>query len=162
MENCRLIYKSVATTDVVSNESINHLVQQAAQANNARQITGLLLLSGNRFLQVLEGPYSDVNRLFCNIVRDARHRDVELITFEPMESRYFEDWNMRLVDLYELTKYPREFFAAKYQYHEGAILIPERLHEVYSLLLDAKALCLTTPWKKAVSRGGARAKEDAG
>jgi hypothetical protein len=81
-------------------------------------------------------------------MRDTRHRDVELVIFEPMESRYFEEWNMRLVDLYELSKYPREFIAAKYKYRDGVILIPERLLEVYSLLLDAKALCLTTPWKK--------------
>ena len=148
MENCRLIYKSRATTDVISNEVIDHLVDQSAKANKARQITGLLLLSGNRYLQVLEGPYRDVNRLYGNIVRDTRHCDVELITFEAMESRYFDEWNMRLVDLYELTKYPRAFFSAKYHYREGTILIPEHLHEVYSLLLDAKALCLTTPWQK--------------
>ena len=148
MDNCRLIYKSRATTDVVSNEAIGHLVDQSAKANRARQITGLLLLSGNRYLQVLEGPYRDVNRLYGNIVRDTRHCDVELITFEAMESRYFDEWNMRLVDLYELTKYPRQFISAKYQYRDGVILVPERLHEVYSLLLDAKALCLTTPWQQ--------------
>jgi hypothetical protein len=151
MENCRLIYKSRASTDVVSNETISHLVEQSAQANKAREITGLLLLAGNKYLQVLEGPYHDVNRLYGNIIRDARHCDVELITFEPMESRYFEQWNMRLVDLYELTKYPRELLSAKYQYREGVILIPDRIHEVYALLLDAKALCLTTPWQKKSS-----------
>ena len=152
MENCRLIYKSRASTDIVSNEAISALVEQSAQANKERQITGLLLLSGNQYLQVLEGSNHNVNRLYGNISRDKRHRDVELITFEPMECRYFDDWAMRLVDLYELTKYPREFFAAKYQYSDGVILIPDRLHEVYSLLLDAKALCLTTPWKKQSKR----------
>lgn len=149
MENCRLIYRSRASTDVVSNEAISSLMEQAAQANKERQITGLLLLSGNQYLQVLEGPFHNVNRLYGSILRDKRHRDVELITFEPMESRYFEDWAMRLVDLYELSKYPREFMAAKYQYSEGVIMIPDRLQEVYSLLLDARALCLTTPWTKS-------------
>ena len=153
MENCRLIYKSRASTDVVSNEAISHLVEQSAKANKARMITGLLVLSGNKYLQVLEGPYRDVNRLYGNIVRDTRHCNIELITFESMESRYFDEWNMRLVDLYELSKFPREFIAAKYKHRDGAILIPERLHEVYSLLLDAKALCLTTPWgEKAKNR----------
>jgi hypothetical protein len=148
MENCRLIYKSRASTDVVSNKAISSLVEQSAQANKGRQITGLLLLSGDQYLQVLEGPCRNVNRLYGTISRDKRHRDIELITFEPMESRYFDDWGMRLVDLYELTKYPREFLAAKYQDRDGVILIPDRLHEVYSLLLDARALCLTTPWMK--------------
>ncbi len=148
MDNCRLIYKSRASTDVVSNKAITHLIECSAQANKSRNITGLLLLTGNKFLQVLEGSYHDVNRLFGRIVRDSRHSDVELITFEAMETRYFEEWNMRLVDLQDLKKYPRDFLSAKYQFREGVILVPDRLHEVYSLLLDAKYLCLTTPWKK--------------
>ena len=156
MKNCRLIYKSKASTDIVSNEAISHLIESSAKANKARKITGLLILSGNKFLQVLEGPYSDVNRLYGNIMRDTRHSDVELITFEPMESRYFDEWDMRLVDLYELSKYPREFFAAKYRYRDGEILIPEQLHEVYGLLLDARAVCLTTPWQKESSPSQAK------
>ncbi len=149
MKNCRLIYRSTAVAEIVSNETIRDLADRSANANQARHISGLLLLSGNRFLQVLEGPHGEVNRLFGKIIRDTRHRDVELMSFEPMESAYFDAWHMRLVDLHDLPKQPREFIAAKYPNRQGVIEIPERLHEVYALLLDAKALCLTTPWVKA-------------
>lgn len=147
MKRCRLIYRSTAATEVVSNAEIQALVAQAAEANRARRITGLLLLTGNRFLQVLEGPFADVNRLFGNIMRDGRHHTIELITFEPLETHYFEDWSMHLADLYDLPAAPRALFAAKYRHKDGVIQIPDRLHEVYALLMDARALCLSKPWE---------------
>ena len=147
MRRSRLIYASTATADVVSNEMLRGLSERAASANAEHQITGLLILSGNRFLQVLEGPHRHVNQLFRNIMGDARHRDVELISFEPMDCAYFADWSMRLVDLFDLPGQPREYLAAKYAHKDGSILIPDRLHEVYALLLDARSLCISTPWQ---------------
>jgi hypothetical protein len=154
MKRCRLIYRSTATAEMVSNAEIKALVEQAAEANRARRITGLLLLSGNRFLQVLEGPYAEVNRLFGTIMADPRHHSVELISFEPLESAYFEEWGMHLADLYDLPAGPRALLAAKYRHKDGVILIPDRLHEVYALLLDARALCLSTPWKDGDAKPG--------
>jgi hypothetical protein len=160
MKRSRLIYASTATADVVSNETLNDLADKAAKANTERHITGLLILSGNRFLQVLEGPHRHVNALYRNIVRDPRHHDVELVSFEPVDTAYFDDWSMRLVDLYDLPRQPRDYLAAKYRHKDGNILIPERLHEVYALLLDAKALCLSAPWQQP-SAAGERTKETA-
>ncbi len=150
MKRSRLIYTSTATAEVVSNETLNDLADRAAKANAERHITGLLILSGNRFLQVLEGPHRHVHALSRNIVRDPRHHDVELISFEPVDTPYFDDWSMRLVDLYDLPRQPRDYLAAKYRHKDGNILIPDRLHEVYALLLDAKALCLSTPWQPPI------------
>lgn len=147
MEYCRLIYRSVATDDVVSNEDIRNLVETAAANNRKNGITGLLLLSGNRFLQVLEGPFSAVNRLFGNIVRDPRHHAIELIDFSALDAPFFREWDMRLADLYDLPAAPRALFATKYRNKDGGIEIPTDLPTVFSLLLDAKAACLSTPWK---------------
>ena len=114
--------------------------------NNLRDnITGLLLLSGDRFLQVLEGDSKAVNRLYGKIYQDSRHREVELISFESIDVPYFETWGMRLVDLYDLPTHPRQFLMDKYEHLDGDIQIPSRLHEVFSLLLDAKALCQSNP-----------------
>ena len=152
MQLCRLIYKSRATDDAMSNHDIRKLVEGAAAANARNRITGLLLLTGDRFLQVLEGPYAEVNQLFVRIVRDSRHQDIELITFEPLETRYFDAWNMHLVDLYDLPREQRALLAAKYRHHDGSLDIPEHLHEVYGLLLDARALCLHAPWQGAAGQ----------
>jgi hypothetical protein len=53
---------------------------------------------------------------------------------------------MRLVDLYDVAGLSRDYLAAKYPNEDGVIQIPERLHEVYALLLDAKLICQSTPW----------------
>lgn len=141
MNRCRLIYKSVAKADVPSNSEIRAIAEKASTNNQKNDISGLLLLTGNRFLQVLEGPYREVNALFASIMRDSRHHQIELITFEPLETHYFDKWHMRLVDLYDLPSAPRALLANKYSHEDGSILIPDNLHEVYALLLDARAVC---------------------
>jgi hypothetical protein len=149
MSHCRLIYQSTSSAKVIDNADLRELVQTSAAHNGAAGIAGLLLLSGNQFLQVLEGPADAVNPLFGRIVRDKRHRDLRLLSFEQIGPTYFDDWSMRLVDLFDLPKAPREFLARKYRSREGAVQIPERLHEVYALLLDARHICLSRPWEDA-------------
>ena len=141
MSRCRLIYSSISSKEIVSNDAIRMLIKRSAENNLRDKITGLLLLSGDRFLQVLEGDSKAVNRLYGKIYQDPRHREVELISFEPIDVPYFETWGMRLVDLYDLPTHPRQFLMDKYEYVDGDIQIPARLHEVFSLLLDAKTLC---------------------
>jgi hypothetical protein len=149
MTQCRLIYQSTCSAKPIDNADLRELVQKSAGHNRAAAITGLLLLSGDQFLQVLEGPADAVNRLFGRIVRDKRHRDVRLLSFEQIGPVYFNDWSMHLVDLFDLPKAPRELLARKYRSREGAVEIPERLHEVYGLLLDARHICLSRPWEGA-------------
>ena len=144
MSRCRLIYSSISSKEIVSNDAINALVKRSAENNLRNKITGLLLLSGDRFLQVLEGDSKAVNRLYGKIYQDARHREVELISFEATDISYFETWGMRLVDLYDLPAHPRRFLMNKYEHMDGNIHIPHRIHEVFSLLLDAKMLCNTS------------------
>lgn len=147
MTQCRLIYQSTCSDKLIDNADLRDLVQKSAENNRAAAITGLLLLSGDQFLQVLEGPSDAVNRLFGRIVRDRRHRDVRLLSFEQIGPVYFDDWSMHLVDLFDLPKGPRDLLARKYRSREGAVQIPDRLHEVYGLLLDARHICLSRPWE---------------
>jgi hypothetical protein len=154
MANCRLIYRSICSSSFLPNEDLRALVERSADNNRGEGITGLLLLSGERFLQVLEGPSPAVNCLFGRIMRDTRHHDVELISFEQIGPTYFDEWNMYLVDLFDLSKQPRELLARKYTGANGIIEIPERLHEVYALLLDARAICRGRPWEECLSTGG--------
>ena len=88
-----------------------------------------------------------MNALFQKISGDARHHTIELISFEPAVEIYFEDWNMRLVDLYDLPMNQRQILMDKYESDdEGGVIIPRKLHQIFSLLLDAKAICTGQPW----------------
>jgi len=148
MGDCRLIYRSTCSASFLPNEDLRELVHKSAEHNAKHDITGLLLLSGDQFLQVLEGPCKPVNQLFNRIVHDARHHDLELIAFEQIGPRYFDDWCMHLVDLFDLSRQPRDLLAQKYGAANGVIRIPERLHEIFGLLLDARAICRNKPWEE--------------
>ncbi len=153
MDHCRLIYRSTCTDKFMPNEALRELVGRSSEHNRPAGITGLLVLTGDRFLQVLEGPEDAVNDLYARIIPDKRHHDLRLICYEPIGDRYFDDWSMSLVDLYDQPKPVREFLARKYRAQEDAVQIPARLHEVYALLLDARAICLGRPWETSFEAG---------
>lgn len=151
MTTCRLIYKSVAQEATLANDSLAALQQTCIDNNERDKITGLLILSGDQFLQVLEGDSDRVNELYAKIVKDERHRDVRLISFEQISERYFADWAMRLIDLYDLPMQPRQFLMRKYPSIEDTVKIPDQLNLVYALLLDAKTFCTSEPWAEIPS-----------
>jgi hypothetical protein len=147
MEECRLIYKSLSVDEIPSNEDLKSLTETSAERNKNLGISGLLILSGNQFLQVLEGPVGAVNELFIKISKDPRHHKIELINYEYITQRHFEEWNMRLVDLWDLEGKTRTFLSRKYPVKDQVIQIHHQLHVVYSLLLDAKLFCINKPWE---------------
>ncbi|MDJ0741287.1 MAG: BLUF domain-containing protein [Gammaproteobacteria bacterium] len=148
MNVARLIYRSIATADVVSNTTLRELEGQAATANAKAGISGLLILSGNVFLQVLEGDAAAVTALFGRIATDKRHRQVELLTFDASVPRCFEDWHMRLVDLLDLPGDKRAYMASKYRVDNDCIVVPGDVCQACALLLDARHLCLSAPWNR--------------
>ncbi|MDQ8187360.1 BLUF domain-containing protein [Pelagicoccus sp. SDUM812002] len=149
MSNCRLIYRSTAEEETLSNEELAKLQYSSVSNNNALGISGILVLSGDQFLQVLEGNSTRVNELYLKIAQDPRHHSIQLISFESITERYFSDWGMRLIDLYDLPLQPRKFLMQKYPSVDDAICIPTQLNLVYALLLDAKMFCLSEPWENS-------------
>jgi Sensors of blue-light using FAD len=96
----RLVYASRAAGAI--DEALVRSIIEASSARNVGQgITGVLCTQPGQdvFLQVLEGSRSDVNALYASIVRDARHRDVTLLSYEEIEQRRFSNWRMGSVDL---------------------------------------------------------------
>jgi hypothetical protein len=69
------------------------LLERLRAHNAARDLTGLLLCSDDRFVQVLEGPEAAVCALYARIRRDPRHRDVATLR-EGLGPRRFAGWAM--------------------------------------------------------------------
>lgn len=88
-----LVYTSTASASF-RETALAHLLDQARALNGARDITGMLLYRGERFIQVLKGPAHIVRRLARTIGQDARHRDMRILMDETIEERRFEDWTM--------------------------------------------------------------------
>lgn len=94
----RLLYASRAA-EPLTPEMIESILARSREHNPALGITGILCWSGDIFMQVLEGGREAVNRLYNEIVRDPRHRDVTLLYYQEISERHFAGWTMGQVNL---------------------------------------------------------------
>lgn len=70
------------------------ILASARRNNPTLSLTGALIFSNDCFAQVLEGPLSSIEGVFESIECDARHRDVTVLHFKPIEARSFPNWSM--------------------------------------------------------------------
>ncbi len=94
----RLLYASRAGDKLAATE-IDAILTRSRAHNPQNGITGVLCYSGELFMQVLEGGRTEVNRLYAEIVRDTRHRDVVLLDYAEVPERRFAGWTMGRVNL---------------------------------------------------------------
>ena len=71
------------------------ILLQARRNNGRNALTGALIVRGDLYLQLLEGPEPAVLATFDRIRADNRHLAVKLLVREPMAERLFPDWTMR-------------------------------------------------------------------
>ena len=140
MKRCRLIYRSKAKLETTRAPVLEDIASKSQKNNKRDGIVGLLILSGDQFLQVLEGPIRYVNQLYGRIVQDVRHEDVELVLYEQIHTPYFFDWSMRLADLSTLNQDQKQRLEKKYPHQHGKLVIPDNLILLYSLLHDAREI----------------------
>jgi hypothetical protein len=98
----RLLYVSRAV-DPESGRAIESILSAARQHNLQNGITGILCYGGGIFVQAIEGGRSAVNDLYNHIIKDARHKDVELLHYEEITERRFGGWTMGQVNLSKLN-----------------------------------------------------------
>lgn len=116
----RLLYASRAA-EAISPGAVDAILARSREFNPAHGITGVLCYSGDLFIQVLEGGRAEVNRLYCDIVRDARHREVTLIHYCEIDERRFAHWTMGRVNLAKVNP------SLLLKYSERASLDPQQL-----------------------------------
>lgn len=69
-----------------------------ARRNNKRLgVTGALVVSGDSFVQTLEGDEQVVRELYATISQDARHDEVKTLEEQVVETRAFGRWAMAKV-----------------------------------------------------------------
>ena len=75
---------------------------KARIANQARDITGLLIFDGMRFCQQLEGRPKEVLALTERIRQDPRHTNIEIIHQGPLAERRFRRFSLGYVSVDEI------------------------------------------------------------
>lgn len=78
---------------------LDDILAQSRRNNPKQGITGLLCVSNDVFIQLLEGGRDEVCELYNAIVRDARHEHVRLLAYDEISQRQFGNWTMGQVNL---------------------------------------------------------------
>lgn len=87
-------YISKATQDM-GVLALMRLTDQAVQLNQKLGLTGVLFYENQHFGQILEGPRTEVTKMWERIQRDPRHHQVRLLKMEEIGERSFTTWSMR-------------------------------------------------------------------
>jgi hypothetical protein len=91
----QIVYMSRARHPFTDLE-LERLCANSARRNADRNVTGLLLYDGKRFIQALEGDELAVKEAMSRILADSRHYNVEYIVNGSIDRRRFIDWTMEL------------------------------------------------------------------
>jgi hypothetical protein len=83
--------------------ALDRILEQSRNNNPSKGVTGLLCVSDNLFVQVLEGGRDEVCTLFNAIVRDDRHGHLRLLTYDEIDERRFGNWTMGHVSIAKLN-----------------------------------------------------------
>lgn len=95
----RLIYTSRSVTDEECPlaETMSDILASSRRNNGRQGVTGVILVDGRTFAQVLEGPRQAVEATFERIRRDTRHDAISVLRGEITAVRTFAGWEMGCV-----------------------------------------------------------------
>jgi hypothetical protein len=72
--------------------ALMRLTDQASQLNQKLGLSGALFYENQHFGQILEGPRTEVMKVWEKIQRDPRHQQVRLLKVEEVDERSFPAW----------------------------------------------------------------------
>lgn len=79
---------------LIAFDELDAILATSRRNNRSVEVTGLLVVGGRRFLQVLEGPEPEVVATFDRIKTDDRHHAVVELSRRSIANRAFGDWSM--------------------------------------------------------------------
>lgn len=98
----RLLYASRPAT-TLSTMVLDSILDQSRANNSPQGITGILCFNDDLFIQVLEGGRNEVCDTYNKIVRDVRHRDICILTYDEISERRFGSWTMGQVNIAKIN-----------------------------------------------------------
>lgn len=91
-----IIYRSIADPQFEAND-LFRLVYRSRMMNGQAGLSGFLVFSEGRFLQLLEGEEVALGETFARIRRDQRHRDIEVLSDRAIRTKLLGEWSMRRI-----------------------------------------------------------------
>jgi hypothetical protein len=75
-------------------DEVEKIVTVSRPRNRDLEVTGALMFTGERFVQLLEGPADGIVALQDSIFRDRRHEKVITIRSDDVDDREFLGWSL--------------------------------------------------------------------
>jgi len=106
-QNIQLVSLSYISNTVVEISFLANLRLLAHSFLNNRKyhITGLLIYKNKQFAQVIEGEEDAIERVWAKIQLDPRHKDIQLLSKEPILNRSFTKWSMLFPESEKVIEY---------------------------------------------------------
>lgn len=97
MELHYVLYAS-RLVEPMAHDALCKLLETCQRKNAKNALTGFLHIESQIVLQYLEGPSEALQSTIDCIRIDPRHCDFVILADEPLKHRYFEAWQMALVE----------------------------------------------------------------
>jgi Sensors of blue-light using FAD len=75
-------------------EEIEKILASCKKNNPPLNITGVLLYSDTKFIQLVEGDAKVITTLYDKIKTDPRHDKTMMISYNPIQLKSFPSWHM--------------------------------------------------------------------
>lgn len=75
------------------------LTRPSLAGERRQQLTGALVYSNKRFIQLLEGEQAVLEAAYARICWDPRHQHLCQVAHYPIAARYFPDWPLAFQSL---------------------------------------------------------------
>ncbi|MEP6737645.1 MAG: BLUF domain-containing protein [Chryseolinea sp.] len=89
----QLVYVSNRKS-ICTEEEIKKILASCEKNNPPLHITGVLLYSDTKFIQMVEGESAVITELYDKIKLDNRHSNTRMISYGPIKEKSFPSWHM--------------------------------------------------------------------
>ncbi|ONG41821.1 hypothetical protein BKE30_03035 [Alkanindiges hydrocarboniclasticus] len=94
----RLTYASTTTSKPATiRQDLVAILNEAQMHNSNHDIYGVLFYGNNYFFQCIEGKKLEIDSLYEKLLKDTRHKEIVLLSYEPINKLRFMGWNMKYV-----------------------------------------------------------------
>lgn len=90
----QLVYLSYTTENFDFEKDIDDILSHSRKNNPELDVTGMLVYRDEMFIQLIEGPEENIQKLYGKITMDMRHSNLSIIVQQDVEERVFPDWTM--------------------------------------------------------------------
>ena len=101
-----------------------NLLEDAVDKNKRAGVTGVLFYDNGIFGQIMEGYPEHLEHIWESIAADARHKDIQVLSINPLSKRRFSNWSMKFYGSDEISQYVPEL---KMDLKDAAASLPSEI-----------------------------------